>query len=187
MRSKNEITQQWLKDNDACIEGRKWLSKQKDKSTKSIVNKLYNEKNYNWCLWLLYRVNNKVKITLWFIVLLSYVLLFVEFYLLLNLSNVSSFAVVAVVGVGAVGVVVGAVAGAVAVVVVGGAVGGAVGVGAGVVAVVVAVVGAVVGAVGVGVGAVGGAVAVGVGAVGGNIIIKKLCKIGIINMEEKNE
>jgi len=126
------------------------------KETKAL--KLYEHQDYASCLEELYKTKPKVRVLIWSLIILSYILSGLSFYLsYLGYTECSAVVVAVVVGAG-----VGAVAGAVAGAVVGAVVAGAV---AGVVA------GAVVGAVVV--GAVVGAV---VGVVIGIALIKAICK-----------
>ena len=166
----NNITKSWLKKENACIESYSWLDKQKNKNWKTVANKLYKEKRFGWCLWLLYRKTITAKLYIWFFLSLSFALLGLSLYLSsLGLESKSIVAVAAVAAAVAVAVAVVAAAGVVAVV-------------AAVVAV-VAVAAAVVVAAAAGVVAVAAAVAVAVAAVAvdgnNNFLVRFGCKLAL--------
>src|SRR3990167_10611335 len=107
---KDIITKEWLQEQNACSGSYKWLSNQKKKDEVNIAHKLYSEQKYDWCLWLLYRKSLIAKGYVWGLLILSYLLSALSFYLSLQGTNNS----VAGVAVAVAGVVAVAVAGVVA-------------------------------------------------------------------------
>src|SRR3990167_4312512 len=100
-----QITKSYLKEQDACSESYGWLEKQKNKNWRVIAKKLYAEKKYDWCLWLLYRKTLFAKIIIWFLVICSFILSGISFYISLSYyEGNSSIAAVAAVAVGVAGV-----------------------------------------------------------------------------------
>lgn len=74
-----QVTEEYLKEQNACSESYNWLRKQKNRSWKVIANKLYDEEKYDWCLWLLYRQTISAKSIIWFLIVLSYLLSGISF------------------------------------------------------------------------------------------------------------
>src|SRR3990167_8372809 len=106
-----QITKEYLEKNNACKESYAWLEKQKKRDAITIANKLYKEEKYGWCFWLLYRTTTSAKVYLWGLILLSFLMSGISFYLTLNYKNNVAVVVVAVAAVAAaVAVVVVAVA-----------------------------------------------------------------------------
>jgi hypothetical protein len=164
-----KINEKWLDDHKACGESYKWVAEQKNKECNHILNKLYDEEKYNWCLFGLYHTNIKTKILIWGLIISSYLLSGVLIMITAN-SERNMFFVAA--GVAAAVLVAAVLVAAVLVAAVLVAAGGvAVAAAAGVVAVAAAAGVAVAAAVLVAAGVVAA------GVVAGDYITKLFCKI----------
>jgi len=54
-----QITKQWLKKKDACIEGVQWFDDQEETDSIKVINKLMKEDNFSWANWTLSELFNR--------------------------------------------------------------------------------------------------------------------------------
>ena len=98
-----KITEQYLKENNACNESYPYLRKKKllGKDNQVMAKALYNDKRYGWCFWLLYRTTFSAKAYVWGLILFSLLLSGISLNFSLNyepgiISAVAAVAAVAV-------------------------------------------------------------------------------------------